>query len=68
MRHQPWDPFRAANSNEVGGGVMGENEAADWQRDLLVLAAFIQGFSEQIAEVFPEEQIPGHVPCAQGKP
>ena len=66
MRHQLWDPFRN-NGNEAGGGAVAEEEATDWQGELLVLAAFIQGFSEQIAEAFPEEQIPEHVPCSQGK-
>lgn len=67
MRHQPWDPF-AANANEAAGSMMVEDEAADWQSDLLVLSAFIQGFSEQIAEVLSEAQASGPLPCEQSKP
>lgn len=67
MRHQPWDPF-SANSSEAGCNETGGNLADDLQGELLVLAAFIQGFSEQIAEVFPEEQMRERWPCSQGKP
>ena len=67
MKHQPWDPF-TANANEAADGMMVEDTAADWQNDLLVLSAFIQGFSEQIAEALSEPQAPGPLPCGQSKP
>ena len=66
MRHQPWDPF-SANSNEPVGSVKVEHGPADWQSDLLVLAAFIQGFSEQMSEALSEIQTAEHVPCRHSK-
>ncbi|MFP6874225.1 MAG: hypothetical protein VCA55_12040 [Verrucomicrobiales bacterium] len=62
MRHQPWDPF-SANSNEPVGSVTVEHDPADWQRDLLALSAFIQGFSEQMSEVLTEIQRTEHLSC-----
>jgi len=67
MKHQPWDPF-TANANEADGSMTAEDAATDWQNDLLVLSAFIQGFSEQIAEALSEPQAPGPLPCGQSKP
>ncbi len=67
MKHQPWDPF-VANTNEAAGSKGAEDIATDWKNDLLVLAAFIQGFSEQIAETLPDTQTSGPLPTGQGKP
>ncbi len=67
MKHQPWDPF-TANANEAAVSMVAKDAATDWQNDLLVLSAFIQGFSEQIAEVLSEHQASGPLPCGQSKP
>ena len=61
MRHQRWDPI-SAKANEPAGSVKVENEHTDWQGDLLVLSAFIQGFSEEMSEGLTEIQGTEHVP------
>jgi len=55
MKHQPWDPI-SAKAKEPVGSVKVENEHTDWQSDLLVLSAFIQGFSEEMSEILREIQ------------
>ncbi len=62
MRHQPWDPFSAKANGSVGS-VKVEDEPADWQSDLLVLSAFIQGFSEEMSEVLTEIQRAERLSC-----
>ena len=60
MKHQPWDPI-SAKASEPAGSVKVEDEHADLQSDLLVLSAFIQGFSEEMSEVLAEMQGAEHV-------
>lgn len=62
MRHQPWDPF-SAKANGPVGSVKVADEHADRQRDLLVLSAFIQGFSEEMSEVLTEIQRAERLSC-----
>jgi hypothetical protein len=62
MRHQPWDPI-SAKANEPVGSVTVEDDPADWQRDLLVLSAFIQGFSEEMSEILTDIQRAEHAAC-----